>query len=53
MAKENWGNCISKVLIHEGGYVNHPKDPGGITNMGVSPREFMKSGLVTKYLNKI
>ena len=40
MAKENWGNCISKVLIHEGGYVNHPKDPGGITNMGVTKRVY-------------
>lgn len=40
MAKENWGNCISTVLNHEGGYVNHPKDPGGITNMGVTKRVY-------------
>lgn len=40
MAKENWENCVSKVLIHEGGYVNHPKDPGGITNMGVTKRVY-------------
>ena len=25
----------SKILIHEGGFVNHPKDPGGATNKGV------------------
>ena len=23
---------IDRVLSHEGGYVNHPKDPGGETN---------------------
>ena len=40
MAKENWGSCVSKVLIHEGGFVNHPKDPGGITNMGVTKRVY-------------
>ena len=25
---------IERVLSHEGGYVNHPKDPGGETNWG-------------------
>lgn len=24
------------LLVHEGGYVNHPKDPGGATNRGVT-----------------
>lgn len=28
------------VLAHEGGYVNHPKDPGGATNMGVTQRVY-------------
>lgn len=28
------------VLIHEGGYVNHPKDPGGATNKGVTQRTY-------------
>jgi lysozyme family protein len=38
MAKENWEKCFEMVLRHEGGYVNHPKDPGGRTNLGVTQR---------------
>jgi hypothetical protein len=30
--------CLKAVLKHEGGYVNHPKDPGGRTNLGVTQR---------------
>jgi lysozyme family protein len=25
---------LKAVLVHEGGYVNNPKDPGGMTNLG-------------------
>lgn len=24
------------ILAHEGGYVDHPKDPGGATNLGIT-----------------
>jgi len=34
--KENWDACFTMVLKHEGGFVNHPKDPGGMTNLGVT-----------------
>jgi len=34
--KENWDTCFAMVLKHEGGFVNHPKDPGGMTNLGVT-----------------
>lgn len=28
--------CIPRILKHEGGYVNHPRDPGGATNRGIT-----------------
>ena len=32
------------LLKHEGGYVNHPKDPGGETNLGVTKRVYEEWG---------
>lgn len=32
----NFKPSLSLVLAHEGGYVNHPRDPGGATNKGVT-----------------
>jgi lysozyme family protein len=32
--------AISFVLSHEGGYVNHPNDPGGETKYGISKRSY-------------
>lgn len=34
--KENFDDCLEMLLKHEGGYVNHPQDPGGETNLGVT-----------------
>ena len=34
--RENFDPCLKHVLKHEGGYVDHPKDPGGATNKGVT-----------------
>ncbi|HHB82048.1 MAG TPA: hypothetical protein ENK61_01120 [Devosia sp.] len=28
--------CLTQVLRHEGGYVDHPRDPGGATNFGIT-----------------
>lgn len=36
--KENWDEALAHVLKYEGGYVNHPADPGGMTNLGVTKR---------------
>lgn len=34
--KENFEQSLKMLLHHEGGYVNHPEDPGGETNLGVT-----------------
>jgi len=38
------------ILSEEGGYVNHPKDPGGVTNLGVTRRAYedWKGGSVSE-----
>ena len=44
MASENYDKCLELILHHEGGYVNHPKDPGGETNLGVTKRVYEEWG---------
>jgi len=36
--QSNFETCLALMLDHEGGYVDHPKDPGGRTNHGVTQR---------------
>ena len=38
----NFQECLVKVLKHEGGFVNHPSDPGGMTNLGVTKKVWGK-----------
>jgi lysozyme family protein len=32
----NFEKSLAELLKHEGGFVNHPSDPGGVTNLGVT-----------------
>ena len=34
--RHSFPEALTLVLRHEGGYVNHPDDPGGATNKGVT-----------------
>lgn len=36
----DFNKCLQIILHHEGGYVNHPEDPGGETNLGVTKRVY-------------
>lgn len=36
MAAGNFEACLKEVLKHEGGYANHPSDPGGETMYGIT-----------------
>ena len=37
---KNFDKCLSMLLVHEGGYVNHPKDPAGMTNLEVTKKTY-------------
>lgn len=38
--KKNFDEALRRVLVHEGGKVDDPRDPGGRTNRGVTQRTF-------------
>lgn len=40
MTARNFAACMRRVLVFEGGKVDHPKDPGGRTNQGVIQRVY-------------
>lgn len=40
MTAANYPTCLSHILRHEGGWANHPKDPGGATMKGVIQRVY-------------
>jgi len=55
--QSNFSTILPWVLIHEGGYVNHPKDPGGATNKGVIQRTYnayrKRMGMLPKNVRNI
>ena len=40
--KSNYRAALSRVLIHEGGWADHPSDPGGATMKGVTLRTYRR-----------
>ena len=40
--QRNFDKALALVLKHEGGYVDHPKDPGGATNKGITIATFRR-----------
>ncbi len=42
MASMNFEPSLARVLVHEGGYTNHPSDPGGPTNFGITIFDYRK-----------
>jgi len=40
MTASNYTPALARVLVHEGGWSNHPDDPGGATMRGVTQRVY-------------
>lgn len=40
----NFDQAVDKVLAHEGGFVDHPDDPGGATRWGITERVARRVG---------
>lgn len=57
MAAESFKPSLAAVLVHEGGYSNHPSDPGGPTMKGVIKRVYdgyrREKGLPTRDVREI
>ena len=49
MAKTRFERCLEEVLRFEGGYADHPSDPGGATNMGITRKTLARWRTVTPW----
>ncbi|WP_029354088.1 glycoside hydrolase family 108 protein [Bosea sp. 117] len=57
MAASSFDAALARVLVHEGGWSDHPKDPGGTTMKGVTQRTYdawrRRQGLATRSVRRI
>jgi lysozyme family protein len=42
VAASSYDDALRRLLVHEGGYTNHPSDPGGPTNFGITIHDYRK-----------
>jgi hypothetical protein len=42
MAASTYDEALRRLLAHEGGYSNHPSDPGGPTNFGITLTDYRR-----------
>lgn len=42
MSSLNFDEALARLLAHEGGYTNHPDDPGGPTNFGITIADYRR-----------
>lgn len=42
MSASSYDEALSRVLSHEGGYTNDPRDPGGPTNFGITLEDYRR-----------
>lgn len=42
MAASSYDEALRRLLVHEGGYTNHPSDPGGPTNFGITIGDYRR-----------
>lgn len=42
MTVSSYDEALRRLLVHEGGYTNHPSDPGGPTNFGITIHDYRK-----------
>lgn len=40
--KNTFDESLQRLLVHEGGYTDHPDDPGGATNFGITLTDYKK-----------
>jgi lysozyme family protein len=50
-AEERFARCLEFVLKQEGGYADHPKDPGGATNLGITRKTLARWRQVSPWWN--